>query len=136
MTRLVKRAYNQRDMEAIDFFKKHMNEFCDFADTYMLDWYKDLLDDNEDEWIRDEYGKPKSDEEIFKLLEDKMENNYLIGGYFFCALDFFNEKGIEFHQSSLGNEHLYKNIGPFMNRMRESVIPKLIEYIHARFEGF
>ncbi len=135
MTRLIKRAYNQQDIEAIDFLKEHMNEFCDFADTYMLDWYKDLLDDNEDEWLKEE-GKPKSDEEIFKMLEDRMENNYLIGGYLFCALDFFDEKGIGFYQTSLGNEHLHKNIGPFMDRMRKSVIPKLIKYIHARFEGF
>ena len=82
-------------MEAIEFLKEHMNEFCDFADTYMLDWYKDLLDDNEDEWLREE-GKPKSDEEIFKMLEDRMENNYLIGGYLFCALDFSMKKELDF----------------------------------------
>ena len=140
--RLIKRAsYNDDDIEAIDFLKKHINEFLDFANTYIEEFYKDLFDDNEDEWLKkeDNYGYiiPMTDEEISDKVESRLENNGLIGGFLFAIMDFFEEHNITFHQTDRGCQLLNKYIkGPFMNVMKEKTIPKLIKYVHARFEGF
>jgi hypothetical protein len=140
MIRLIKRAsYQDDDREAIEFLKEHMDEFLNFADIYIEELYKDLLDDNEYEWLweEDKYGNmsPKTDEEIAKKLASRIEYN-ILGGYIFAIMDFFEEHNIPFHQTSYYCEWLNKNNEQFMNVMKEKTIPKLIKYIHARFEGF
>ena len=140
--RLIKRAsYNDDDREAVDFIKEHMNEFLDFADLYIEDFYKDLFDDNEYEWLRkeDDYGYiiPMTDEEISDKTESRLKNNGLIGGFLFVIIDFCEENNMTFHQTDYGWQLLNKYIkGPFMDVMKEKTIPKLIKYVHARFEGF
>ena len=78
-----------------------------------------------------------TDEEISDKTESRLENNGLIGGFLFAIMDFCEENNITFHQTDYGLQLLNKYIkDPFMNIMREKTIPKLIKYVHARFEGF
>lgn len=135
MKRLANIDWNNEDVESINYIKENADDFKSFVKKEMIDYYKDFLDDNED-WFVDEEDdegfKVKSDEQLSKDLESRMES--LTGGYLFCILDYLEAHNKKFHQTSYGCEYMNRFKDEwFMSVMRETVIPELIDYVHKRF---